>query len=107
MASGAPAPDAWDVDHPDEVQFTTWTMEHRQRNDKIHDLARHRVDSFTLADPFDAAVVNDEHCMHAVTPVVQFDPARPGLPRCAGDHFQKEIGDRAKWGNDIVWSTPS
>jgi hypothetical protein len=43
----------------------------------IYDLAQRRLDAFTLTDPFDAAIVNDERCMHGVTPVLQLDPQRP------------------------------
>jgi hypothetical protein len=34
--------------------------------------------TFTLTDPFDAALVDDHRVAHGVTPVAPFDPARPG-----------------------------
>lgn len=33
--------------------------------------------SFTLADPFDAALVDDHRVFHGVTPIVPFDPSQP------------------------------
>ena len=44
----------------------------------IADLARQPLGSFTLTDPFDAAVTDDNRVYHGVTPVTPLDPARPG-----------------------------
>ena len=34
--------------------------------------------SFTLTDPLDSAVTDDNRVYHGVTPVTPLDPARPG-----------------------------
>ena len=44
----------------------------------IGDLAKHPLGSFTLTDPLDAAVTDDNRVYHGVTPVTPLDPARPG-----------------------------
>src|SRR5216683_2603504 len=54
----------------------------RRRNIKsgtttIHGLDRTLLGSFTLADPFDAALVHDARVYHGVTPVEPLDPAAP------------------------------
>lgn len=43
----------------------------------IHSADGHTTGSFTLAVPFDAALVDDERCLHAVTAITALDPARP------------------------------
>ena len=43
----------------------------------IGDLARRPLGSFTLTDPLDAAVTDDNRVYHGVTPVTPLDPARP------------------------------
>jgi hypothetical protein len=44
----------------------------------IGDFAKHPLGSFTLTDPLDSAVTDDNRVHHGVTPVVPLDPARPG-----------------------------
>lgn len=44
----------------------------------IHDAQRQQIGSFTLSQPFDAALVDDHRCFHGVTPVLPADPATPG-----------------------------
>jgi hypothetical protein len=44
----------------------------------IADLATSPLGSFTLSDPLDAAVTDDNRVFHGVTPVTPLDPARPG-----------------------------
>ena len=44
----------------------------------IGDLAMRPLGSFTLTDPLDAAVTDDNRVHHGVTPVTQLDPAQPG-----------------------------
>jgi len=44
----------------------------------IGDLAGRPLGSFTLTDPLDAAVTDDNRVCHGVTPVMPLDPARPG-----------------------------
>jgi hypothetical protein len=43
----------------------------------IHDLEKRQLGSFTLTQPFDAALVDDARVYHGVTPVEPLDPARP------------------------------
>jgi hypothetical protein len=44
----------------------------------IADLRRNPLGSFTLTDPLDAAVTDDNRVYHGVTSVTPLDPARPG-----------------------------
>jgi hypothetical protein len=44
----------------------------------IGDLAKRPLGSFTLTDPLDSAVTDDNRVFHGVTPVTPLDPARPG-----------------------------
>jgi hypothetical protein len=44
----------------------------------IADLAKSPLGSFTLSDPLDAAVTDDNRVFHGVTPVTPLDPDRPG-----------------------------
>jgi hypothetical protein len=75
---GSPTPEG---NHRDGVSFVLVMMVQRSNiasgTTTIYDLGQRRLDSFTLTEPLDAAIVNDERCMHGVTPVVQLDPARP------------------------------
>jgi hypothetical protein len=43
----------------------------------VHDLDGRLLGSFTLAEPFDAALVDDARVKHGVTAVTASDPARP------------------------------
>jgi hypothetical protein len=44
----------------------------------IADLAMSPLGSFTLSDPLDSAVTDDNRVFHGVTPVTPLDPSRPG-----------------------------
>ncbi|HWB51402.1 MAG TPA: 2OG-Fe dioxygenase family protein [Stellaceae bacterium] len=44
----------------------------------IADQRRRPLGSFTLTDPLDAAVTDDNRVYHGVTPVTPLDPSRPG-----------------------------
>ncbi len=44
----------------------------------IGDLAKSPLGSFTLTDPLDSAVTDDNRVFHGVTPVTPLDPAQPG-----------------------------
>jgi hypothetical protein len=48
-----------------------------QGETSIHDLGHKQVGSFTLTNPMDTAVVNDNRVYHGVTPVQPVDPSRP------------------------------
>jgi hypothetical protein len=75
---GRPTPEG---NHRDGVTFVLVLLVQRSNiasgTTTIYDLTQRPLASFTLTEPFDAAVVNDENCLHGVTPVVQLDPDRP------------------------------
>jgi hypothetical protein len=67
--------------HRDGVDFVLVLMVQRVNissgTTTMHDLEQRKLDSFTLTEPLDCAIVNDRRCMHGVTPVEQIDPAQP------------------------------
>jgi len=76
--AGLPTPEGM---HRDGVDYVLVLLV-RRRNIKrgtttIHGLDRTLLGSFTLADPFDAALVHDARVYHGVTPVEPLDPAAP------------------------------
>jgi hypothetical protein len=79
-AAGAGKPTPEGV-HRDGVNFVLVMMVQRVNiasgTTTIYDHQQRHLDSFTLAAPFDCALVDDERCMHGVTPVIQLAPARP------------------------------
>lgn len=77
-AAGQPTPEGV---HRDGVDYVLVLLV-RRRNIKsgtttIHGLDRALLGSFTLTDPFDAALVHDARVYHGVTPVEPLDPASP------------------------------
>lgn len=77
-SSGKPTPEGV---HRDGVNFVLVMMVKRSNicsgTTTTHDLEKRTLGSFTLTAPFDSAIVNDERCLHGVTPVEQVDPAQP------------------------------
>ena len=75
---GRPTPEGM---HRDGVDFVLVLMVDRQNiasgETSIHDLDGRQLGSFTLAAPFDAALVYDRRVYHGVTPVTPLDPTRP------------------------------
>lgn len=75
---GQPTPEGV---HRDGVDFVLVMMVRRVNissgTTTMHDLEQRTLDSFTLTDPLDVAVVNDHRCMHGVTPVEQIDRSQP------------------------------
>jgi hypothetical protein len=75
---GRPTPEGM---HRDGVDYVLVLLIHRQNivsgTTTIHGLDRKLLGSFTLAAPFDAALVEDARVYHGVTPVAPLDPARP------------------------------
>jgi hypothetical protein len=74
--AGHPTPEGM---HRDGVDYVLALLV-RRRNIKsgtttIHGLDRALLGSFTLTDPFDAALVHDARVYHGVTPVEPLDPA--------------------------------
>lgn len=76
-ALGKPTPEGV---HRDGVDFVLVMMVKRQNissgTTTMHDLEHKNLDSFTLTEPLDVAIVNDHRCMHGVTPIVPIDPAQ-------------------------------
>jgi hypothetical protein len=75
---GRPTPEGM---HRDGVDYVLVLMIERTNiasgETSIHDLEGRQLGSFTLTDPFDAALVHDRRVYHGVTPVVPLDPNRP------------------------------
>lgn len=75
-AAGKPTPEGM---HRDGVDYVLVLLIRRQNIGRgttaIHDLERRPLGSFTLTDPFDAALVHDARVYHGVTPVEPVDPA--------------------------------
>ena len=76
--AGKPTPEGV---HRDGVDFVLVLMVKRQNissgTTTMHDLEHRGLDSFTLTQPLDCAIVNDRRCMHGVTPVEQIHPNQP------------------------------
>lgn len=68
--------------HRDGVSFVFMMLVNRVNvlngETGIYDRDRQELARYTLADPLDAAIVNDERTMHGVTPILAHDPARQG-----------------------------
>lgn len=77
-AQGLPTPEGA---HRDGVDFVLVMMVRRQNvgsgTTEIHDLDQRRIDSFTLRDPGDAALVHDPFALHGVTPIEPVDAGAP------------------------------
>jgi hypothetical protein len=76
--AGLPTPEGV---HRDGVDWVLVLMVRRRNiaagTTTIHDLAHREIGQFTLAQPFDSALVDDQRCFHGVTPVTPIDPAQP------------------------------
>jgi hypothetical protein len=76
--AGKPTPEGV---HRDGVDYVLVMMVRRQNiasgTTTIHGADGGLLDSFTLVDPLDAALVDDHRCLHGVTPVVPLDAALP------------------------------
>lgn len=77
-AVGKPTPEGM---HRDGVDWVLVLLVRRENiasgMTTIHDLARRPLGSFTLTEPLDAALVDDNRVYHGVTPVSPLDPAMP------------------------------
>jgi hypothetical protein len=78
-AEGRPTPEGM---HQDGVDWVLVLLVSRVNiasgETSIADLAKCPLGSFTLTEPLDAAVTDDNRVYHGVTPVTPLDPARPG-----------------------------
>jgi hypothetical protein len=79
-AAGKPTPEGA---HRDGVDWVLVLMVQRSNiaagTTTIHDLAGAQLGSFTLAAPFDVALVDDRRCFHGVTAVTPIDPMQPAF----------------------------
>ena len=75
---GKPTPEGI---HRDGVDFAFVMLVRRENvaegTTTVHDHEGKMLGSFTLTEPFDAAIVDDNRVTHGVTPVVPLDPSRP------------------------------
>ena len=78
--TGKPTPEGM---HRDGVDYVLVLLVKRSNIDSgtttITDLAQSPLGSFTLTEPFDAALVDDARAYHGVTPVVPVDPQAPAF----------------------------
>ena len=76
---GQPTPEGV---HRDGVDFALVLLVNRENivsgTTTVYDLAGQALGSFTLTEPLDAALVDDNRVAHGVTPVAPLDPTRPG-----------------------------
>jgi hypothetical protein len=77
-AAGQPTPEGI---HRDGVDFVLVMMVRRENVEsgttETFDLQGRHLAAFTLTDPGDAALVDDQRAMHGVTPIVPRDPSKP------------------------------
>ena len=75
---GMPTPEGV---HRDGVHYVLVLMVRRHNiaegTTTIHDAAGRQLASFTLTQPLDMTLIDDERCLHGVTPVVPIDPTKP------------------------------
>jgi hypothetical protein len=79
-AAGRPTPEGMHRDGVDHVLvLLVGRTNIREGVTTTHDLSGRLLGSFTLTEPFDAALVDDHRVMHGVTPVEPIDPSRPAF----------------------------
>jgi len=77
---GQPTPEGMHRDGVDQVLVLLVRRENvRSGETSIHDLAGEKLGSFTLTDPLDSALVDDNRVFHGVTPVQPVNPSRPAF----------------------------
>ena len=80
--------------HRDGVNFIFMLMINRLNivngESNIYDLSKKRLANFTLMDPYDAAIVNDEQVMHGVSSIVQVDTTKKAYRDMLVVTFRKE-----------------
>jgi hypothetical protein len=76
--AGRPTPEGMHRDGVDHVLVLLVGRRNvREGVTSIHDLTGRDMGSFTLSEPLDAALVDDNRMMHGVTPVVPVESGRP------------------------------
>jgi hypothetical protein len=97
---GQPTPEGV---HRDGVDYVLVLMIRRtnivQGTTTIHARDGRLLGSFTLAEPFDAALVDDARVYHGVTPVEALDPALPAHRDVLVVTFRrtKELAEHGRW----------
>jgi hypothetical protein len=88
---GQPTPEGL---HRDGVDWVLVLLVRRQNvasgETSIHDLARKHLGSFTLAEPLEAALVDDDRVYHGVTAVTPIDAAAPAYRDVLVATFRRE-----------------
>lgn len=88
---GSPTPEGLHRDGVDWVLVLLVRRENVERGEtNITDLQRALVSSFTLAEPMDAALVDDSRVFHGVTPIRPLDPAQPSFRDVLVVTFRRE-----------------
>jgi hypothetical protein len=89
--AGQPTPEGL---HRDGVDWVLVLLVHRRNvasgETSIHDLAKHHLGSFTLAEPMEAALVDDDRVYHGVTAVTPIDAAAPAYRDVLVATFRRE-----------------
>lgn len=89
--AGRPTPEGTHQDGVDHVLVLLIGRRNiREGVTAVTDLTHHVLGSFTLTEPFDAALVDDNRVMHGVTPVAPVDPALPGYRDVLVVTFRRE-----------------
>jgi hypothetical protein len=90
--TGRPTPEGL---HRDGVNYVLVLLVNRRNiasgMTTIHSLDATPLGSFTLTDPFDAALVDDTRVAHGVTPVEPIDPAQPASRDVLVVTFRKDF----------------
>ena len=88
---GQPTPEGLHRDGVDWVLVLLARRENVERGEtNITDLQRSLVSSFTLAEPLDAALVDDSRVFHGVTAIRPIDPSRPAFRDVLVVTFRRE-----------------
>ena len=75
---GLPTPEGMHRDGVDWVMVILVRRENIASGEtRMEDIAHRPLGSFTLTEPMDAALVDDDRVFHGVTPIGRLDPARP------------------------------
>lgn len=90
-APGKPTPEGM---HRDGVDWVAVVLVRRENvasgETTIADLQRNPLGSFTLSEPLEAALVDDDRVYHGVTPVTPIDAARPAYRDVLVATFRRE-----------------
>lgn len=91
-SSGFPTPEGV---HQDGVNYVLMVMIQRKNlvngSITIYSTNKTKIDEFTLQQPLDLAIVNDEHVFHGVTPIVQLNTDAPAIRDVLVITFRRKI----------------